>query len=316
MILSTPPELHVIFGTGPLGQAVMRELIARGKPVRMVNQHGKAPVPPQVEVIASDAYNPSHTREVCRGALVVYQCAQPPYHEWVDKFPRLQASIVEGAAANDATLVVGDNLYMYGAVNGPLSEDLPNNAHTRKGRIRAQIAESILAAHARRQVRAVIGRGADFFGPGVRNSVMGERIFPAVLAGKRVTALGNIDLPHTYTFIDDFGKALVVLGEQEQALGQIWHIPNAETVTTQQFITMAFEEARHPPKVHGMSKLMLRIGGIFVPAARESVEMMYQFEQPFIVDHSKYVRAFGNHATPLREAIRRTLTWYRQHKQS
>ncbi|MBH8553207.1 NAD-dependent dehydratase [Nostocaceae cyanobacterium CENA357] len=311
--MNTTDELHVIFGTGPLAKSVMRELLVRNKRVRMVNRSGKADVPSNVEIIASDAYNPDNTRLVTTGATVVYQCAQPGYTQWPEFFPSLQASIVEGAAANGAKLVVGDNLYMYGPVNGVLREDLPNAATTRKGRVRGQMTEALLDAHRRGIVRVAIGRASDFYGPEVLGSAMGDRVFSPILTGKPASAVGEIDLPHTYTFIDDFGKALVVLGEHDNALGQIWHIPNAETITTRQFITIAFEEAGHPPKISKMGKFMMRLGGIFIPEAREAVEMMYEFDEPFVVNHDKYVQAFGNHATPLREAIRRTLAWYSKH---
>lgn len=306
-------ELHVIFGTGPLGKAVMRELLIRNKQVRMVNRRGKAEVPPNVEIIACDAYNSENTRVVTTGATVVYQCAQPVYTEWPKFFPSLQASIVEGVAANGAKLVVGDNLYMYGPVNGVLREILPNAANTRKGRVRSQMAEALLNAHQRGIVRVAIGRASDFYGPEVLKSVMGDRVFLAVLTGKPASAVGKIDLPHSYSFIDDFGKALVVLGEQDEAFGQIWHIPNADTITTRQFITIVFEEAGQLPKISKISNYMMQIGGIFIPEARETIEMMYEFDEPFIVNHDKYVQAFGNHATPLREAIRRTLAWYSKH---
>lgn len=306
-------ELHVIFGTGPLGQAVMRELVTQKKRIRMVNRSGQAVVPNEVEVIAADAYDPASTKAVTADASVVYQCAQPAYTQWTEKFPALQAAIVDGVAANDAKLIVGDNLYMYGLVNKPMREDLPNVPTTRKGGTRALMAEALLEAHRKNRIRVAIGRGSDFFGPQVLGSVMGERIFPAVLTGKAASAVGNIDLPHTYTFINDFGKALVVLGERDEALGQIWHVPNPETVTTRQFLEIAFKEVGHPAKINSMGKFMMWLGGLFIPEARESVEMMYEFENPFVVDHSKYVQMFGTHATPLREAIRQTLEWYRSH---
>ncbi|MCC5653336.1 SDR family oxidoreductase [Nostoc sp. XA013] len=306
-------ELHVIFGTGPLGKAVMRELLVRNKQVRMVNRRGKAEIPPNVEIIACDAYEPENTSVVTAGATVVYQCAQPDYTQWPKFFPSLQASIVEGVAANGAKLVVGDNLYMYGPVNGVLRENLPNAATTRKGRVRTQMTEALLNAHQCGIVRVAIGRASDFYGPEVLKSVMGDRVFPGILTGKPASGIGEIDLPHSYTFIDDFGKALVALGEQDDAFGQIWHIPNAETITTRQFITIAFEEAGQPPKISKTGKFIMRLGGFFIPEARETIEMMYEFNEPFIVNHDKYVQAFGNHATPLREGIGRTLAWYRTH---
>lgn len=307
-------KLHVIFGTGPLGMAVMRTLTTKGETVRMVNRSGKANVPQNVSVVAADAYNLDSAREACQGATVVYQCAKPPYHEWPQKFPPLQENIVDAAASVGAKLVSGENLYMYGEVpNRPLTEDLPVAATTRKGRTRAQMAEAVLATHRNGKVQVAIGRGSDFFGPGVVESVIGERALLPALQGKTASLVGNIDLPHTYTFINDFGKALVILGVRDEALGQIWHVPNAETLTTRQFMTIVFEEIAKPPKMSGMGKLMMSIGGIFIIGARETVEMMYEFEKPFIVDSSKFERTFGEGATLHREAIRPTIEWYREH---
>jgi len=312
--MANNPKLHVIWGTGPLGMAVMRALTAKRETVRMVNRSGKANVLPSVSVVAADAYNLDSAREACQGATVVYQCAKPPHHEWPQKFPPLQANILEATARAAAKLIVGENLYMYGEVpNRPLTEDLPIAATTRKGRTRAQMTEAALAAHRNGKVQVAVGRGSDFFGPGVVESAMGERAFLPALQGKAASLVGNIDLPHTYTFINDFGEALATLGERDEALGQVWHVPNAETLTTRQFMTIVFEELGKPPKMSGIGKLMMRIGGIFIVGARETVEMMYEFEKPFIVDSSKFERAFGERATPHREAIRQTIEWYREH---
>ena len=312
--MANNPKLHVIWGTGPLGMAVMRALTAKGETVRMVNRSGKANGLPNVSVVAADAYNLDSAREACQGATVVYQCAKPPHPEWPQKFPPLQANILEAAARAAAKLIVGENLYMYGEVpNRPLTEDLPIAATTRKGRTRAQMTEAALAAHRNGKVQVAVGRGSDFFGPGVVESAMGERAFLPALQGKAASLVGNIDLPHTYTFINDFGEALATLGERDEALGQVWHVPNAETLTTRQFMTIVFEEIGKPPRMSGMGRLMMRIGGIFIVGARETVEMMYEFEKPFIVDSSKFERTFGERATPHREAIRQTIEWYQEH---
>ncbi len=308
-------KIHIIFGTGPLGLSVMRELVRRGEKVVMVNRSGKAPaeVPPEVSVVAGDAYNPEITRQLCRGAGVVYQCAQPPYYEWETKFLALQASILEGAASAGAKFIVGDNLYMYGEVQGPIHEGLPYAAKTRKGKTRAAMAEAALEAHRSGKVQVAIGRGSDIYGPAVLDSTLGERAILPALQGKTASLVGKLDIPHTYTYIDDFGKALVILGEREEALGQVWHVPNPPTLTQRQLMNIFFDEIGKPPKMSGMGKLMTSLGGLFIPEARESVEMMYEFEQPFVVDHSKFSRAFGDHATPHREAVRKTIAWYRNH---
>lgn len=308
-------SMHVIFGTGPLGQAVMRALVEKGETVRMVNRTGKRPqsVPAQVEVRGGDAYEATFTRQAAEGASVVYQCAQPHYWEWTTQFIPLQEAIMAGAEAAGAKFIVGDNLYMYGEVAGPIREDTPWSATTRKGKTRSEAAQRVLQAHQDGRLQVAIGRGSDFFGPGVLDSVVGERTFLPAVQGKAAEGLGVIDLPHTYTYIDDFGKALVILGERPEALGQAWHVPNPQTVSTRRFIELIFDALGQPPKINIMTKSKLRLGGLFIPAARETVEMMYEFEKPFVVDHSKFTDAFGDIATPLEEAIQRTVAWYQEY---
>lgn len=309
-------ETHVIFGTGPIGLAVMDTLIKKGKSVRMVNRSGKANVPDQVEIVRGDATDANFSREACKGASVVYNCTNPPYTEWVEKFPPLQAGVLEGAASAGAKLVSMENLYMYGPTGGRvLTEDLPNAANTRKGRVRAKMAEDLLAAHRSGKVRVAIGRASDYFGPGALESAVGERLFNPAIAGKTAQVLGKPDLPHTYTYVPDIGRGLVTLGEHEQALGQIWHLPNATTTTSRQFIEMVFKEAGHPARIQAAPPLLLKGMALVSPMIREVAEMVYEFEEPFIVDSSKYERAFGEHATPLQEAIRTTFEWFKNHFQ-
>ena len=308
-------DLHVVFGTGPLGLSVARELALRGKQVRMVNRSGKSDpnlTPQGVEVVSADLYSASAAAAVTLGAVAAYQCAQPAYHKWVQEFPPLQTAIIEGVGQSGAKLVLGDNLYMYGKTGGAaMREDTPHNPVAKKSKLRAQMADSAMAAHKSGKIRLAIGRGADFYGPGVLGSAFGDRVFPAILAGKAGELTGNGDLPHTITYIYDFGKALVNIAESDDAMGQIWHVPNAPTTTQRQFLAKAFERAGKPAKYTTVGPLMMRIAGLFVPAAREVVEMMYEFTESFVVDHSKYVKAFGNHATSHADGIKATLDWYK-----
>ena len=312
-------EVNVIFGSGPLARATMRALLKRDKTIKMVNRSGKrsADVPASVEIVAGDAYSTEFTRTVTKGAAVVYQCAQPQYHEWVSKFPPLQAAILEGAAANGAKLIVGENLYMYGDTNGqPLHENLPYTACTRKGKVRGEMSDVLMEAHRAGKVRVAMARGSDFYGPGVLGSALGERTIVPLLQGKPAEVTGALDLPHTFTYISDFGEALAILGEHDEALGQAWHVPNAPTLTQRQLVTLLFDEAGLEPKFTVMGKLMLAMGGLFIPAAREMIEMAYEFEKPFIVDSSKFINAFGNNATSQDTAVKETIAWYRRYLNS
>lgn len=308
---------HVIFGTGPLGTAVMKVLKTKNSKVRMINRSGRANVPAGVEVMGADVLRGENMDAAVAGASVVYQCVNAPYDKWEEQFPVMQRTIVNAAASVGAKLVIGENVYMYGDTNGaPLTENLPYVASTKKGKVRAQMALEALRAHAEGRLSVTIGRGSDFFGPLVLGSMMGERQIGFAIRGKKASLVGNIDVPHTLTFINDMGRALVTLAEEEKANGEVWHVPNAPALTQREFMTMVFREIGSTPAISVMGKTMMWIGGLFIPAAKETVEMMYEFEKPFIVDSQKFEHMFGWRATNLPEAIRETVQWYLAHEKN
>ncbi len=304
--------LHVVLGTGPLGLAVIRHLAANGERVRAVSRSGRAGLPRGVEALTADVADVAEATRACDGAAVVYHCVNPPYAKWPELHPPIMKAIIEGAASAGSTLIFGDNLYAYGKVDVPLTEDLPYRARGANGRTRAQIAEDLMRAHDDGRVRASIGRASDFFGPHVLQSTVGERVFSRALAGKPARVLGDPDLLHTVTSIEDFGRALVTLGERDEALGNIWHVPNAETVTVRRFVDLVFAEVGDPPRLRAAPSWGLALAGLFDPTIRAVREQLYQSESPWVVDSSRFERTFGWKATPLPEAVRATVSWFRE----
>lgn len=310
----TTPQ-HVIFGTGAIGLATYEALRRRGESVRLVNRSGRARVPSEVEVVAGDAGDPAFSTSVAKGARVVYQTLNPPYTEWTAQFPRLQSGVLAAAEATSARLVSVENVYMYGRPAGrTFTEDRAYDAHTKKGQLRGRMASELLAAHIAGRAEIAIGRASDYFGPrGGAQSNLGDRVFPAALAGKTASVLGDPDQPHTYTYIPDIGEALVVLGEHPDATGQVWHLPNDPgTRSTRQLVDLVYQHAGQPrTKLRAMPPLLLRGLGLFNPTVRELTEMQYLFEEPFIVDSSKIANKLDVHATPLDQALANTLETYR-----
>ena len=310
-------DVHVVFGTGPVGLATVDLLVDRGHRVRAVNRSGQAEVPKGVEVVGGDATDHAFSTHAARGAAVVYQCLNPPYTRWPEMFPPLQAGVVAGAAAAQAKLVVMENLYMYGSTNGaPLTEDLPYMAIGRKGKTRAKMAQDLLEAHRAGRVRVAMGRASDYFGPRGLLSSMGERVFYPALNGKKAQVIGDPDQPHTYSYIPDIAEGLIILGERDEADGDVWHLPNATTLTTRQFIEQAQLAAGTQPGIQVMSPFMVSLVGMINGTVRELREMLYEFEEPFVVDSRKFQTAFGDHSTPLSEAIPATVDWFRTHPKS
>ena len=307
--------MHVVFGAGPLGLAVTKQLRAQGLSARLATRTGRPGATSEtggVEWVRADAADPASAAAVCAGATVVYHCAGAPYNRWPELLPGMLEGIIAGARSAGATLVYGDNLYMYGPVAGPLTETLPDASTSTKGALRARLARRLLDAHKRGELRAAIGRGSDFFGPYAITSHAGERVFPRALAGKAAEVVGDPEKLHTFTFIDDFARALVILGSREEALGHAWHVPNAPTVTTRAFVEQVFRAAGTRPRLRAAPRWLLGIVGLFDPVVRELRETLYQFEQDFVVDSNRFTETFGMQSTPLDDAIGQTLDWWRR----
>ncbi|MFH1408405.1 MAG: NAD-dependent epimerase/dehydratase family protein [Nanoarchaeota archaeon] len=306
-------EHHVVFGaSGGLGNAVIRELVSKKKQVRGVCRSGKAEVPEGVDVVEGDLADVEQACKAAEGATVIYNCANPNYTKWNRLFPPLIKGSIDAAAKLGAKLVYGDNLYMYGEFSGQVKEDHPSNAKTKKGKIRAYAAEEVLAAHRFGKVQAVIGRASDFYGP---NTQWGELFFRPALIGKTVSAVGNLDAPHTYMYVKDFAKGLVMLAEADDTYGEVWHVPSARPITTREFLQKIYQEANTNPKIRVASRGMVNAMSLINPMMREIKEMLYQWEKPFVVDDSKFEKRFSDISTSHTRAIKETIDWYMKHPQ-
>jgi nucleoside-diphosphate-sugar epimerase len=310
--LMSDDRLHVVFGTGQVGNALAAYLAARGTPVRAVSRHKPAALA-GVDWRPADASDPESAADAAKGASVIYQCLNAPYAQWPERFPPLQSGVLAAAERNGALLVSLENLYGYGPTGGrPMTEDLPLAATGAKGRTRAAMTAGLLAAASAGRVRIAIGRASDFFGPGVtEGSTLGERVFGNALDGRRADLIGNPGLLHTYSYVPDIAAGLATLGTDARAVGQVWHLPGPATVTTRALLDLVATEIGHPVGVRSLPKLAVRGLGLVNPMLRELAETYYQFGEPFVLDTSKYQAAFGAAGTPLAEAVGATMAWYR-----
>lgn len=302
---------HVVLGSGPVGRAVVGSLRARGIDAVVVTRSGTEVDGARAETC--DVLDTDRLASLLAGADAVYQASQPEYHRWPEEFPPMQNSIIEAASRSGSVLVVVENLYAYGHVKGLMTEALPLSATTRKGRARAQLWRDLEAAHAAGRVKVTAGRASDFFGPFAHGSQVGERFFPPILKGGKAEVFGNPGARHSYTYVVDFGEALVRLALDERSLGRAWHVPNAPAPTNAEFLSLAAEIAGTEPRSVRRGAMALRMAGMFIPPARELVEMLYEFEEDFVVDHSAYAAIFGDHSTALRESLATTIAWWREH---
>ena len=308
-------RVHVVIGaSGGTGSALVRELIGRGQRVRAVNRSGRLVVPDGVEVLAGDATDPDRMREVCRGADVVFNAVNFPFRQWRERFPRAVDSVLAAAGAAGALMVFVDDTWMYGRVSAPMTEDLPYRPVSTKGVLRAWLAERVLAAHSSGQVRTVIGRAPELYGPRVV-SVLGRNLFGPALGRGPAWWVGELNQPLGPMFIDDFAHGLVELSEREEALGRAWHVPTPTPITARMFLELLFAHVHRPVKVVRLGPVSARTLGLAWPVVREGAEIFYQFRQPHSVDATSYRSAFGaGQVTPYADGIRQTLEWYRDNR--
>jgi nucleoside-diphosphate-sugar epimerase len=193
-----------------------------------------------------------------------------------------------------------------------MTEDMPQRPVEPIGVLHAKGVDMAMEAHTKGRVRAAVGRSSNYYGPKAGRSYAGDLIFQNALSGEPAMVIGNMKMPHTYTYVDDFANGLITLAENDEALGGIWHVPAAETITTGQFIDMVYNEAGKETKIRAGTRIPLTFMSLFSSKMKIALSVLYQFDRPFIVDHSKFEAAFGENTTPHMDAIPPTLNWYRQ----
>jgi nucleoside-diphosphate-sugar epimerase len=303
--------LHVVFGAGQVGRALITRLVGVGPATRAVTRQRPCGLSDAVDWRSADATDADAATDAAKGAVSTYQCVNAPYTQWPSRFPPLQRGVLRAAERNDALLVSLENVYGYGPIGRkPMTEDLPLAATTVKGETRAAMTRELLAAAEAEGVRIAIGRASDFFGSGVTESTLGARVFANAVAGKRADFLGNPDLPHTYSYVPDIAAGLATLGTDERAIGEVWQLPGPETVSTREVLALVEASLGHPVGIRTIPKLVVRALGLVSPTMRALGKMTYEFDAPFILDTTKYSFTFGITGTPLASAIAETVAWY------
>ncbi|MEU5644511.1 NAD-dependent epimerase/dehydratase family protein [Streptomyces milbemycinicus] len=305
-------SLHVVIGSGPAGAATARLLAEQGHTVRVITRSGRNPEP-GIEHVALDATDSERLTAAARGAAAIYSCAAPPYHRWVAEWPKLASSLCAAAEATGAVLVMLGNLYGYGPVDGPMTEELPLAATGPKGRVRATVWEQARTLHEQGRIKAVEVRPSDFFGPGVTDGGhLAARVIPRLLRGKPVSTLGDPDAPHSWSYLPDVARALIEIAGEERAWGRAWHVPTEPARSTRQMVDrLAAQAGTGPVAVRRLSPAVLGAASLFSPLLRELKEIRYQFDRPFVVDASAYEAEFAVRATPVDEQIKATVAWWR-----
>jgi nucleoside-diphosphate-sugar epimerase len=302
---------HVVVGRGAVGNGVARELLRLGHDVIQISRRGGAV--PGASPLSQDAADENALASAASGADALYNCVNPPYDSWVTAWPPIAKAMLMAAERSGAGLVTMGNLYPYGPVEVPMTEDLRDVGTGIKARVRAAMWRDALALHQAGRIRATEARASDFYGPDVVDTgLLASRAVPPLLKGQKVRVLGDPDMPHTFTYVPDVARTLAALGTHQQSWGRLWHVPSAEPVTQRQALTRMAELAQVPvANVGRVPNAVLKVLGLAVSMLRELEETAYQRTRPYVLDSTAATAAFGITATPLDEGLAKTVAWWR-----
>lgn len=294
----------VVLGAGAVGSALVTALVRNGSAPRVVSRSGTRL--DGAASVVSDISTRTTAIDVLSDASIVFHTAQPPYHRWAEEFPALQESIVAGCEAAGVPLIVIDNLYGYGPVDLPMTEDLPLVATTKKGAVRAKMWQDLKVVHDQGRIQVAAIRASDFIGPGVGGSSYGDIFFGPLVKGKTVRVLGDPDALHSVTYVPDIAAAMIALAGDSTAWGRAWHAPSAQAVSQRQMAEIAAEAVGTSAKVASTPPWLLKVVGMFNKPAGELTELLYEFDNDFIIDSSAFEQRFHQQPTPLPVSLAET----------
>ena len=298
-------SLHVIVGAGPIGIATAQQLLESGARVRMVTRRGTGVA--GAELVAADASDGARLRELTEGADVLYNCANPPYYRWPQEWPPIADALIAAAESSGAVLASVNNLYCYGRVSEPMTEQTPLGPVGVKGGVRTATWQRALTAHRAGRIRTAEVRASDYLGRGAA-TLWTLVVLPRLLAGKRAFVPADLDVPHTWTNPLDVARLLITVASDAGAWGRAWHAPSVGPRSIRELSSDATRVAGvRPARLARVPYPALWASGVFDATVRELRETHYQFNAPFVLDSSAAQEVFGLRPTPYEDSLRQTI---------
>ncbi len=301
--------MQTILGAGGIiGLELARILPEYTDRVRLVGRNPQAVIPSN-DVFAADLLNQDEVIRAVEGSDVVYLVVGLPYkiNVWREHWPALMRNTLEACKTHGCKLVFFDNIYMYDRDHlCPMDENTPILPTSKKGSVRADVAQMLMHAVEKGEVDALIARCADFYGPGrQKSSVLAQTVFERLAMGKSAQWLLSVDHKHSFTYTPDVSRGTALLGNTEDAYGDVWHLPTpCEPMTGKQWIEAIAREFGVEARIQIATNSLMTVIGLFVPALRELQEMAYQYERDYDFISDKFNKRFNFEPTPYLQGIK------------
>lgn len=300
--------MQTIIGSGgAIGIELAKALKVYTSDIRLVSRNPKK-INNTDQLFPADILNYDELESAVKNSTVVYVTVGFEYNAklWEEVWPKFINNLISICKTENCKLVFFDNIYMYdeNLLNG-MTEETVLNPSSRKGKVRKEIAELIMGEVEKGNLKALIARSADFYGPSVKNSsLLTESVFNPLSKGETANWFGGIDFKHSFTYTVDAGKATALLGNTDKAYGQVWHLPtDSKTLTLKQFIAKIALEMKVAPKSQVLPKSLVEEFGTSNDFMREALEMFYQYDRDYVFDSSKFEREFSFEPTTYESGI-------------
>jgi nucleoside-diphosphate-sugar epimerase len=308
---------HVILGAGgAVGNALTAELLENGQTVRLVSRRGYSK--DGTEVLKGDLTNAVDCEKALEGVDIAHLCVGLPYDRkvWAEQWPVLMKNCIEACKKQEVKLIFFDNVYMYGNVQGKMTEDTPYNPCSVKGNVRFKLTRMLEDAMNAGRIQAIIARASDIYGPyGEKTSMPWLMVFDKLLQNKKPQWLFNAEATHSFTYIPDIAKGIRMLSECEDCFGQTWHLPTYNPAPTgKEFIEMAARELAKETKFDVLKMWIVKMVGLVNKTVKELPEMAYQFERDFYFDSTKFNKYFDYRPVSYKDGIKETIAFLQNQK--
>jgi len=298
----------ILGSTGTIGNILARSLTQYTDKVRLVSRNPKG-INEGDELVSADLLNTDDTMKAVEGSDVVYLTLGMKYDikVWRTQWPKLIRNVLDACKKNNSKFVFFDNIYIYGKVDGWITEDSPVKPDSEKGKVRAELHKMIMNEAEQGNLKAIIARAADFYGPDTPLGFVNILVFDNYKKGKKAQWMLDVNKKHTFTYSPDAGKGTAILGNTESAYNQVWHLPTDKKVLTgKEFIELAAKAFGVKPEYTVLRKWMLSMVGLFVKEIKENNEMLYQNNSDYLFDSTKFENAFNFQPTSYEEGIKLT----------
>ncbi|MEJ2492792.1 MAG: NAD-dependent epimerase/dehydratase family protein [Ignavibacteriaceae bacterium] len=298
----------ILGSTGTIGNVLAKSLTQYTDKIRLVSRNPKK-INEGDELVSANLFSADETMKAVEGSDVVYLTVGLKYdiNVWRTQWPKLMKNILEACKINNSKFVFFDNIYIYGKVDGWITEDSPVKPDSEKGKVRAELHKMIMNEVEQGNLKAIIARAADFYGPDTPLGFVNILVFDNYKKGKKAQWMVDVNKKHTFTYTPDAGNATAILGNTESAYNQVWHLPtNKNVLTGREFIELAAKAFGVKPEYTVLKKWMLSMVGLFVKEIKENNEMLYQNNSDYLFDSTKFEKAFNYQPISYEEGINST----------